>query len=129
MDTSHLANNDTSVEASKSVDQGDSRQVEGPKAQPPQPPKKKPNGGIQAWLQVVGSFILYLNTWGECLFYLLPSAALHMYAWFFCRHNTYQICQARIFFPFLFLPTHSLTNETQCRIADVVRLFRELLHR
>lgn len=25
-----------------------------------------PNGGLQAWLQVVGAFFLYFNTWGEC---------------------------------------------------------------
>lgn len=56
MEKSHLAN-DSSVEVSKSVDQRD--------ASPSDGPKPKPNGGIQAWLQVAGSFILYLNTWGE----------------------------------------------------------------
>lgn len=30
------------------------------------PARTIPNGGLQAWLQVVGAFFLYFNTWGEC---------------------------------------------------------------
>lgn len=29
------------------------------------PVRTIPNGGLQAWLQVVGAFFLYFNTWGE----------------------------------------------------------------
>lgn len=36
------------------------------------PARTIPNGGLQAWLQVVGAFFLYFNTWGECA--LLNSA-------------------------------------------------------
>lgn len=28
-------------------------------------PSRPPNGGTRAWLQVLGSFMLYMNTWGE----------------------------------------------------------------
>lgn len=27
-----------------------------------------PNGGLQAWLQVLGAFFMYFNTWGNSLF-------------------------------------------------------------
>lgn len=27
--------------------------------------KAPPNGGLEAWLQVLGAFFLYFNTWGE----------------------------------------------------------------
>lgn len=30
------------------------------------PARTIPNGGLTAWLQVVGAFFLYFNTWGEC---------------------------------------------------------------
>lgn len=30
------------------------------------PARTIPNGGLQAWLQVVGAFFLYFNTWGQC---------------------------------------------------------------
>ncbi|KAF9888994.1 hypothetical protein FE257_008164 [Aspergillus nanangensis] len=30
----------------------------------PKPSNEIPNGGLRAWLQVVGSFLLFLNTWG-----------------------------------------------------------------
>ncbi|KAK0647956.1 Aspyridones efflux protein apdF [Lasiodiplodia hormozganensis] len=30
----------------------------------PAPANEPPNGGVTAWLQVLGSFILFLNTWG-----------------------------------------------------------------
>lgn len=29
----------------------------------PAPANEPPNGGVTAWLQVLGSFILFLNTW------------------------------------------------------------------
>lgn len=31
----------------------------------PSSPPSPPNGGARAWLQVLGSFCLYFNTWGE----------------------------------------------------------------
>lgn len=31
----------------------------------PVPAASPPNGGLQAWLQVFGSFCLYFNTWGK----------------------------------------------------------------
>lgn len=27
--------------------------------------KGPPNGGLKAWLQILGAFFLYFNTWGE----------------------------------------------------------------
>lgn len=64
MEKSHLAN-DVSVEASQSVGQRDARPPEGPNTPPTTSKAGKANGGLQAWLQVAGSFVLYLNTWGE----------------------------------------------------------------
>lgn len=29
----------------------------------PQPPAPPPNGGLQAWLQVFGAFLLFFNSW------------------------------------------------------------------
>jgi hypothetical protein len=41
-------------------------------ASPKPPPSKQsneiPNGGLKAWLQVLGSFLLFLNTWYVCGF-------------------------------------------------------------
>lgn len=31
----------------------------------PAKPAAPPNGGLKAWLQVLGSFFIYFNTWGE----------------------------------------------------------------
>lgn len=31
----------------------------------PSSPQSPPNGGVRAWLQVLGSFCLYFNTWGK----------------------------------------------------------------
>lgn len=43
------------------------------------PARTIPNGGLQAWLQVVGAFFLYFNTWGEYLTTstLIPPRAAH----------------------------------------------------
>jgi hypothetical protein len=32
---------------------------------PPPPSNPPPNGGIKAWLQVLGSWMLIFNTWGN----------------------------------------------------------------
>jgi peptidoglycan hydrolase-like protein with peptidoglycan-binding domain len=34
-------------------------------ASPPTSPGPIPNGGLQAWLQVLGAWILFFNTWLE----------------------------------------------------------------
>lgn len=34
---------------------------------PPNPHADIPNGGVVAWLQVVGSFFLFFNSWYVCL--------------------------------------------------------------
>lgn len=42
-----------------------------PETQPapakPDPASEIPNGGLKAWLQVLGSFLLFLNTWSVLL--------------------------------------------------------------
>ncbi|KAI8189702.1 Aspyridones efflux protein apdF [Colletotrichum sp. SAR 10_86] len=35
-----------------------------PPAEKPAAPAGPPNGGLQAWLHILGSFLLYFNTWG-----------------------------------------------------------------
>lgn len=42
---------------------GEITPVEKPEPQPPVPSNEPPNGGVKAWLQVAGSFFLFLNTW------------------------------------------------------------------
>lgn len=37
--------------------------VDKPEQAPPIPANEPPNGGLRAWLQVVGSFFLFFNTW------------------------------------------------------------------
>lgn len=34
-------------------------------SQPHKPAAGPPNGGLKAWLQVLGSFFIYFNTWGK----------------------------------------------------------------
>lgn len=36
-----------------------------PPAEKPAAPAGPPNGGLQAWLHILGSFLLYFNTWGK----------------------------------------------------------------
>lgn len=36
-----------------------------PTAEKSTTPAAPPNGGLQAWLHILGSFFLYFNTWGE----------------------------------------------------------------
>lgn len=42
----------------------DSTPDEKPAAPPSNAPGPPPNGGLQAWLQVLGSWMLFFNTWG-----------------------------------------------------------------
>lgn len=50
--------------------------VREPEEAPPAPAKPNPageipNGGLTAWLQVLGSFLLFLNSWSViCVFFL-----------------------------------------------------------
>lgn len=41
-------------------------------------PKPPPDGGFKAWLQVVGSFFLFFNSWYN-LFFVLRSPSLTVY--------------------------------------------------
>ncbi len=47
-------------------DQPSSDAVDTKNDSPPAPPSNDgpPNGGLTAWLQVLGSFMLFFNTWG-----------------------------------------------------------------
>ena len=41
--------------------EADEKSAAPPKSNDPGPP---PNGGLKAWLQVLGGFMLFFNTWG-----------------------------------------------------------------
>ena len=48
-----------------------------PKSQP-NPSDEIPNGGLKAWLQVLGSFMVFLNTWYPSLLHFVQLiGALH----------------------------------------------------
>lgn len=57
--------------------------VDGARTPPGKPPAAKPaaappNGGLTAWMQVLGSFFIYFNTWGEFVSLLLCHTPLYL---------------------------------------------------
>lgn len=61
---------DAPVAANEALPEKTDNEVE--KAAAPKPPQASvndaaaiPNGGTQAWLQVLGAFFLFFNSWGE----------------------------------------------------------------
>lgn len=54
----------SSVKAPDALTASSDQQGQDPPAEEPTGPPLPPNGGLKAWLQVLGGFLLVLNTWG-----------------------------------------------------------------
>lgn len=70
--------------------------------------KSVPNGGTKAWLQVLGVFFVFFNTWGivNAVRHLLRVPSKLISTKFECRSSAYiRIIMKRVFFPRQILAT------------------------